>query len=78
MGIDGVVIIPMVDDDHVAVALKPVCINYLAITNSADGFASVGFYLDAAPEINHIELGILIWPIKGYYFTFSRHIKQSF
>ena len=72
MSIYGIVVITMVDDDHVAVPLEPTGIEGRALEYGMHGLTPVGFYIDAAPEINQVETCICIRSVKVYDFTLYR------
>ena len=78
MGINRVIMLPMIDDNHVAITLEPAGIQDLSIKNSAYRLASVCLYFDTALKIYNIEFCVFIRAERIYYFTFNRHIKQSF
>ena len=73
MCIYGIIVVAMIDDDHVAVPLEPTGIKGRALEYGMHGLTPVGFYIDAASEIDQVETRIRIRSVKVYDFTLYRH-----
>ena len=58
MCIDRIITVPMVDDEHVPISLKPAGINNLSSGYGMNRFSSVGLDMNTAPEPFYVQPAI--------------------
>ena len=71
--IEGVIVVAMINNDHIAVAFEPAGIKRFALVYSVYGLPSFSADIDTASEINELELGVCVRPEKLDYLTVYRH-----
>jgi hypothetical protein len=78
MNVNGIIIVTIMNDNHVAVTFKPARVKNLAPEDGSKRFPFICFYIDAAAEVRFILLLILIRLEQKIYSTFYGLDKQAF